>query len=357
MHGRPLYHGSCVPRPAPGPHPDPRVRDRCRPGGGATVAAYLTGGGWFALAVAVAGLPIGSAIFLAVAGTTPGKAAVGLRVVGTDGGRPPFAVLRRELWGRLVLEHGLMFVGGAGAVATAPADRPPPPLARRGRRHARHPRTHVSFARPLAPPYAPADRLGPAGLTLAPLLPRLAAYLIDLGLVVTVWGALFVPLAIFTGQIDTDSDQQEVSGAFGLAAAATVVLIAGLYAAVAIWLRETTVGKHAVGLAVRRVDGSRVSFGRALLREVVARQLLFGRPARSSAGCRSCSTCCSRSGTTAGSRCTTRWRAPSSSAPRRASGPVLTRRHRSPKLTGDDVPRFRGGGAPTGEMSAAFRCL
>ena len=41
-------------------------------------------------------------------------------------------------------------------------------------------------------------------------------------------------------------------------------------------MRETTVGKHAVGLAVRRVDGSRVSFGRALLRELVARQLLFG---------------------------------------------------------------------------------
>ena len=55
----------------------------------------------------------------------------------------------------------------------------------------------------------------------------------------------------------------------------SAVLLAGLYAAVALYLRETTVGKHAVGLAVRRVDGSRISFGRALVREVVARQLLF----------------------------------------------------------------------------------
>ena len=85
--------------------------------GGATVVAYLTGGAWFALVVAVAGLPVASAVFLAVAGTTPGKGAVGLRVVGADGRRPPLrAVLRRELWGRLVLEHGLMFAGGAGAV-------------------------------------------------------------------------------------------------------------------------------------------------------------------------------------------------------------------------------------------------
>jgi uncharacterized RDD family membrane protein YckC len=53
------------------------------------------------------------------------------------------------------------------------------------------------------------------------------------------------------------------------------VLLAGLYAAFGLHLRETTVGKHAVGLAVRRVDGSRLSLRRALLREVVARQLLF----------------------------------------------------------------------------------
>jgi uncharacterized RDD family membrane protein YckC len=246
--------------------------------GGATVVAYLTGGGWFALAVAVAGLPVASALFLAVAGTTPGKGAVGLRVVGADGRRPPLrAVLRRELWGRLVLEHGLMFAGGAGAVgygAGLTGPRRPWHDVVGGTRVIS--RRNVATARPLAPPYAPSERLGPGGLTLAPLLPRFAAYLIDLGLIVTIWGALFVPIAIFTGQIDTSNDQQEISGAFGLSAIAAVVLIAGLYAAIGLWWRETTVGKHAVGLAVRRVDGSRISFGRALVRELVARQLLFG---------------------------------------------------------------------------------
>ena len=245
--------------------------------GGATLVAGLVGGRWFALAVAIVGLPVVSAIFLAVAGTTPGKSATGLRVVGADGLRPPLrAILRRELWGRLFLEHGLLFAGGAGAVGYGAGFTGP--------RRPWHDtvagthvvsRTSVATARPLAPPYAPTERLGPGGLELAPLLPRLAAYLIDFGLVLTVWSLLFLPLAIFTGQIDTDGDTQEVSGAFGLSAVATAVLLAGLYAAVALYLRETTVGKHAVGLAVRRVDGSRISFGRAVLREVVARQLLF----------------------------------------------------------------------------------
>ena len=245
--------------------------------GGATLVAGLTGGRWFALAVAIAGLPVASAIFLAIAGTTPGKGAVGLRVVGADGRRPALrAVVRRELWGRLVLEHGLLFAGGAGAVgygAGLTGPRRPWHDVVAGTRVIS--RTGVPTARALAPPYAPADRIGPGGLTLAPLLPRLAAYLIDLGLIVTVWGALVAPLAILTGQIDTSTDQQTISGAFGASALAAAVLIAGLYAAIALHLRETTVGKHAVGLAVRRVDGSRVTFRRALLRELVARQLLF----------------------------------------------------------------------------------
>ena len=245
--------------------------------GGAAVVAGLAGGRWFALAVAIVGLPVVSAIFLAIAGTTPGKSATGLRVVGADGQRPPLrAILRRELWGRLFLEHGLLFAGGAGAVgygAGFTGPRRPWHDTVAGTRVVS--RTSVATARPLAPPYAPTERLGPGGLELAPLLPRLAAYLIDFGLVLTVWSLLFLPLAIFTGQIDTDGEDQQVSGAFGVSALATAVLLAGLYAAVALYLRETTVGKHAVGLAVRRVDGSRISFGRAVLREVVARQLLF----------------------------------------------------------------------------------
>jgi uncharacterized RDD family membrane protein YckC len=200
-----------------------------------------------------------------------------LRVVGGDGHRPTLrAILRRELWGRLVLEHGLLFAGGAGAVGYGAG------LTGPGRPwHDAVAGTHVvsrsgvATAQPLAPPYVPAVRLGPGGLELAPFLPRVGAYLIDFGLVLTIWGALFVPIAIFTGQIDTDGADQQVSGAFGFAAIGAAVLIAGLYAAISLHLRETTVGKHAVGLVVRQVDGSRITFGRALLREVVARQLLF----------------------------------------------------------------------------------
>ena len=245
--------------------------------GGAALVAGLVGGRWFALTVAIVGLPVASAIFLALAGTTPGKRATGLRVVGADGQRPSLgAILRRELWGRLFLEHGLLFAGGAGAVgygAGFAGPRRPWHDTVAGTRVIS--RTSVATARPLAPPYVPAERLGPGGLELAPLLPRLAAYLIDIGLVLTVWSLLFLPLAIFTGQIDSSGDDAQPSGPFVASAFATAVLLAGLYAAVALYLRETTVGKHAVGLAVRRVDGSRISFGRALLREVVARQLLF----------------------------------------------------------------------------------
>src|SRR5690349_1329582 len=72
---------------------------------------------WVALVAALIAFPLLSALLLAAFGTTPGKRAFGIRVVADDGARPPLrAVLRRELWGRLVLEHGLLVAGGAGAV-------------------------------------------------------------------------------------------------------------------------------------------------------------------------------------------------------------------------------------------------
>ena len=312
--------------------------------GGATLVAGLVGGRWFALAVAIAGLPVASAIFLAIAGTTPGKRATGLRVVGVDGQRPPLrAILRRELWGRLFLEHGLLFAGGAGAVGYGAGFTGP--------RRPWHDtvagthvvaRTSVATARPLAPPYAPVERIGPGGLELAPLLPRLAAYLIDFGLVLTVWSLLFLPLAIFTGQIDTDGDDQQVSGAFGFSAIATAVLLAGLYAAVALYLRETTVGKHAVGLAVRRVDGSRISLGRALAargrrapaavrrgRRVHRRAAAAARPAVPALG---------REGAVAARQDRGHHRRPGGGPP---PARVLTPRPRGPTLTPDERPRFR----------------
>ena len=143
--------------------------------GGAALVAGLVGGRWFALAVAIVGLPVASAIFLALAGTTPGKRATGLRVVGADGQRPSLrAILRRELWGRLVPR-----------ARPAVRRRRRSGRLRRGLRRAPRRPWHDAVAgtrvisrasapprRPLAPPYAPAERLGPGGLELAPLLPR-----------------------------------------------------------------------------------------------------------------------------------------------------------------------------------------
>lgn len=245
--------------------------------GVAAVVAGIAGGWWFALAVAFVGLPVLSAIFLAIAGTTPGKSAVGLRVVAGDGGRPGLrAVLRRELWGRLVLEHGLLLAGGAGALGYGA------PLAGRDPWHDTVAGTRVvdrsrrPWPRSLLPARAPRERAGPGGLVLGGYLPRVAAYLIDFGLVLTVWGALFIPVAVFTGQIDTSGDEPQIEQGFALAAIAAAQLLFGLYGALALYWRETTVGKHAVGLAVRRDDGTRITLGRALLREVVARQVLLG---------------------------------------------------------------------------------
>jgi uncharacterized RDD family membrane protein YckC len=127
----------------------------------------------------------------------------------------------------------------------------------------------------MAPPFTPGGRVGPGGLELGGYLPRVAAYLLDIGLVLTVWSVFVLPFAVFTDQVDTSGDQVQISTAFGIAAGILLFALPGIYAAVAIHLSETTVGKHAAGLAVRRADGSRVTFWRALWRELFARQLIM----------------------------------------------------------------------------------
>src|SRR4051794_15758458 len=234
-----------------------------------------TAGWWVALAVALIGLPLYSALLLAALGTTIGKRAAAIRVVAADGARPPLrAVLRRELWGRLVLGHGLLLAGGAGAVGYGTGLRGGPPW------HDVVSGTRVVGPKPaprraMAPPFAPDGRIGPGGLELGGYLPRVAAFLLDVGLVLTVWSVFVLPFAVFTDQVDTSGDQVQISAAFGIVAGILLFVLPGIYAAVAIHLTETTVGKHAAGLAVRRADGRRVTFWRALWRELVARQLIM----------------------------------------------------------------------------------
>jgi uncharacterized RDD family membrane protein YckC len=178
------------------------------------------------------------------------------------------------LWGRLMLEHGLLLAGGAGAVGYGAGLRGGPAwhdVVGGTRVVGRNPAPR----RAMEPPFTPAGRVGPGGLELGGYLPRVAAYLLDIGLVLTVWSLFVLPFAVFTDQVDTSGDQVQISATFGIVAGILLFVLPGIYAAVAINLSETTVGKHAAGLAVRRADGSRVTFWRALWRELFARQLIL----------------------------------------------------------------------------------
>jgi uncharacterized RDD family membrane protein YckC len=240
------------------------------------VAAGLAVAWWLAILVVLAGFPLLAALLLAAFGTTLGKRAAGIHVVAGDGGRPPLrTVLRRELWGRLMLEHALLLAGGAGVVGYGTGLRGGPPwhdVVAGTRVVGRERRARRS----LAPEYVSEARAGPGGLELGGYLARVAAYLLDVGLVTTVWTALVLPLAVFTGQVTSESQQGvQFSKAFAIGSAIGLVLLTGFYGAIAIHLYETTIGKHAAGLAVRRSDGSRVGFKRALWRELGARELII----------------------------------------------------------------------------------
>ncbi len=266
---------------------DPRLRGRRLAATAIDVALALVGavtigavaGEQAGLAVALVAPALLTASFLAVAGTTPGKRALDLAVV-DQAGRTVSArqALRRELWGRLCLEHVLLLAGGAGAIGYG--------AGLRGDGRAWHDRvagTRVirrGAALPdpgLGPRHVDATtKPGPGGLEFAAFLPRAGAYAIDSALVATVWLLLFLPAAIFTDQVKLEGDEPVISEGFAFVAVATVPLLTALYAIVALYLRETTVGKHAVGLAVRRADGSRLSLRGCVMRELVGRQLTLG---------------------------------------------------------------------------------
>ena len=105
----------------------------------------------------------------------------------------------------------------------------------------------------------------------APLGPRAAAWAIDLLLTVP------VPFALYLG-FATALFSDDVPLAVAVPAVGALLLFHLLYAPVLLSRRGPhagqTIGKRALGLRVTRPGGERLDFGKALVRELVARSLL-----------------------------------------------------------------------------------
>lgn len=225
--------------------------------------------------------PVLWAVALALGGTTPGKHARGLRVVGPDGGRISAArALRRELAGRLGIEHVMLAVGGGGALGYLWPRRD-----RAGRAwHDHVAATQVVAREPkpavdadLRPPFAPRETLHGGGLALAGYWERAAAFLLDSSLVVTVALTLAGAVGIASGAIDTGSGSgDDVPGWFGWVVIGLVAGCGAAYNAIALAWRGTTVGKNAVGLVVVRADGAALRTRNAVTREVLGRVVVEG---------------------------------------------------------------------------------
>ena len=121
---------------------------------------------------------------------------------------------------------------------------------------------------------APAPPAG--GWTLASWGSRAAAAVIDGVVLVMLAALLFVPLSAVGVTVDTEGGWWALAGAFFLA---TGVLVVASLLVQPIWMARTngqTIGKQALGLRVVRVDGQRMSFGYAFLREALVKNLLVG---------------------------------------------------------------------------------
>ncbi|MGI8441068.1 MAG: RDD family protein [Thermoleophilaceae bacterium] len=105
----------------------------------------------------------------------------------------------------------------------------------------------------------------------APLGPRAAAWAIDLLLTVP------VPYALYLG-FATALFSDDVPFAVAVPTVGALLLFQLLYAPVLLSRRGPhagqTIGKRALGLRVTRPGGERLDFGKALVRELVARSLL-----------------------------------------------------------------------------------
>ena len=291
------------------------------------VAVGLTVDWWLAAVVALAGFPLLAALLLAAFGTTLGKRAVGIHVVADDGARPPLrAVLRRELWGRLVLEHGLLLAGGAGAVGYGAGLRGGPPwhdvvsgtrVVRPGRRR-RAARWRRSSRRTRGSARAGSSSAGTAARRRLPARRRPR----DHGL-----GGVLPPDRGPHGPgADARRPERQVlgrvrrRGAHRAAPAGRRVSRRSRSTCTRPRSASTRPASRS-GAATAAASGSaRAAGGRSAHASVI----LDGIGAvhrRSAAAARPC---CSRSGTASRSRSTTRWRARSSSAPARAAGRGLT---------------------------------
>jgi uncharacterized RDD family membrane protein YckC len=236
--------------------------------------------GALVVATVLAVPPVAFALALAWRGTTPGKHARGLAVVGPDGGRiGPRRALRRELVGRLGVEHVLLGLGGGGALGYLWARRD---------RHAQAWHDHVAAthvvlreARPavdpeLRPPFAPREVLHAGGLAFAGYWERAAAFLLDSSLVVTVALTVAGAVGIATGAIDPGDSSGDVPDWFGWVIIGLTLGCGALYNVIGLAWRGTTVGKHAVGLVVVRADGSALRTRHAISREVLGRVVVEG---------------------------------------------------------------------------------
>jgi uncharacterized RDD family membrane protein YckC len=245
----------------------------------AIAAAVVDGPGWAWLAAALVLGPLLWTLLLATARTTPGKAIAGLTVTRVDGSRlTPRDAVRRELVGRGAT-HALLLAGGAGVVGYLAG------LTGPGREawHDRHAGTRVgrrptagTSSRAPTPSLAPAFGAGattPAGAIYATYPERVGAFLIDTAFAITIWITLFGALALATGATDPDRKQPAWLGLAALAA--YLIVVAGYHTLSIAWF-ETTIGKNAVGLVVRRIDGSRAGMRGAVMREVVGRTLVVG---------------------------------------------------------------------------------
>ncbi len=263
------------------------------------------------LAAALAGLLVPLAWSRATArrGGSAGKRLLRLRVRAVGGGPVRFGAARRREYGRLAILAGCA-LGGALAASPFATDADSTgdvagtllvgallgaPAALLGYvwplRDARGQSWHDKLgattvvprdAEPIptadwAPPRMPREDADTLGLVYPSWWERLGAWLIDQALVITVLTTVIsIPAA--AGAFEVEDGELSTTAATILIVAVTLSLTLGtaLYGAVLIGWREQTLGKHALGLVVRRDDGSRVGYRRALPRELVGRGLAEG---------------------------------------------------------------------------------
>jgi len=156
---------------------------------------------------------------------------------------------------------------------TPPSPTPPAP----GPAPEAPPGYHASPPPPGAGGPLPAGLPGGSGqLVLAPYGRRVVAYVLDALIVSAIAIAVMAPLGIGFFAVDSDT------GIFALVAAAilafvVVALVAILYAPVMMWKTNgKTVGRMAAGTRVVRAGGEPMTFGVAMLREVVIKALVVG---------------------------------------------------------------------------------